>query len=75
LCVDGTLDWLQLQTLVRSMSAFHKTLIVVHVQAEADGQWRVDEMAMASEHAPFRHHNNRTAVIQQAGQQVKRQKM
>jgi hypothetical protein len=60
------------------MSSFHKTLIVAHASQSAEtGEWTVKELAMASEHAPFRHANSKDrvrSVMQEAGQQLKKQK-
>lgn len=66
-----------MQTLVRSMPDFHKTLILAHVRqistnesnkasnippdkhriviSQSSNLYFVDELAMATEHAPFRH--------------------
>jgi hypothetical protein len=52
-----------MQTLVRSMPDLHKTLILAHLRRRGnkndgdddDDDWTVDELAMATEHAPFRH--------------------
>ena len=78
----GRLDWRNLQTLARSMPDWHKTLIVAHVRAvQNDGgdggdgdageeecvRYEVDELAIATEHAPFRHKNAPRGV----GSQVK----
>lgn len=53
---DGLLDWKAIQTLVRSMPDLHKTLILASVVGEyKDGTATVNELAMATEHAPFRH--------------------
>jgi tRNA intron endonuclease, catalytic C-terminal domain len=79
---DGTLDWKLLQSLVRSMPDLHKTLIVAHLvqqgkQPSPDDddddthqqpQWQVQEMAIATEHAPFRHKKN---TVQVGGQKKK----
>ena len=62
-----------LQTLARSMPDLHKTLIVANVrelevasshddddglqQLLAQERYAVDELAIATEHAPFRHKN------------------
>jgi len=53
---DELLDWRSLQTLVRSMPDLHKTLILAHVEGDYKGDSAViHELAMATEHAPFRH--------------------
>jgi hypothetical protein len=36
------------------MPDFHKTLILANLRWD-DGEWKVDELAVATEHAPFRH--------------------
>jgi tRNA intron endonuclease, catalytic C-terminal domain len=48
---DGSIEWPAMQSLVRSMSDYKKTLIVVHLREDG----RIDELALGSEHAPFRH--------------------
>ena len=81
---DGSLDWRMLQTLVRSMPDLRKTLIVANVSEvksiEEEGgvcldgdderRYKVDELAFATEHAPFRHKN----IPQGVGTQVKPQR-
>ena len=78
---DGSLDWKLLQCLVRSMPDLHKTLILAHLtpkkiegdssgEVEEDDKWDVQELAMATEHAPFRH--RKTVEV---GGQHKRQKL
>lgn len=71
LSVDGSMDWRELQTLVRSMPGLHKTLIVanVAVDQENNNEFVVQEVAVATEHAPFRHRK-----YHEVGSQVKRQK-
>ena len=50
-----------MQTLVRSMPDLHKTLVLVNANAakviDIDGNSNrcVDELAISTEHAPFRH--------------------
>lgn len=66
---DGMLDWREIQTMVRSMPDFHKTLILVNVRLDKEGKSIVDELAMATEHAPFRH---KQKLIDQAGLQRKK---
>jgi len=68
---DGILDWKVLQTLVRSMPSLHKTLILASVREIGNDEYKVDEIAMATEHAPFRHKKVQTEV----GAQRKKQKM
>jgi hypothetical protein len=53
--LDGLLDWREIQTLVRSMPDLHKTLILANVKSDASGNRIVEELAIATEHAPFRH--------------------
>lgn len=55
LLVDGSIDWRAMQTLVRSMPDLHKTLILANLRWNEERDWKVDELAMATEHAPFRH--------------------
>jgi tRNA-intron lyase len=64
---DGHLDWRQMQSLVRSMPGLHKTLILANVRRSGK-EYEVDELAMATEHAPFRH--KKTVV--QVGEQRKK---
>jgi len=80
---DGDLDWRTVQTLVRSMPDLHKTLIIAHVKEVAvelekeeeiivtygdpSRRYVVEELAIASEHAPFRHKNVKKGV----GMQIK----
>jgi hypothetical protein len=59
---DEFIDWREMQTLVRSMPDLHKTLVLVNVNVNAnakdiDGNNNrcVDELAITTEHAPFRH--------------------
>lgn len=70
--VDEKVDWRNMQTLVRSMPTLHKTLILANiVEQEGGGQeYAVQEIAMATEHAPFRHKN----VKKKVGEQRKKQK-
>jgi hypothetical protein len=56
------IDWREIQTLTRSMPDFHKTLMVVNVKGDS-----IEEIAMATEHAPFRHRPAPKAI----GSQVK----
>mmetsp|Transcript_10468 Transcript_10468/g.15220 ORF Transcript_10468/g.15220 Transcript_10468/m.15220 type:complete len:145 (+) Transcript_10468:90-524(+) len=74
---DTTVDWRMVQTLVRSMPDLHKTLILANVRNkfadEGDGEddecpYVVDELAIATEHAPFRHKKKQIEV----GSQVKK---
>lgn len=79
----GGIDWRTIQTLVRSMPDLHKTLILAHVkqisscgstacytEGKNDGEYVVEEIAIASEHAPFRHKKVNAGV----GGQIKKQK-
>mmetsp|Transcript_30142 Transcript_30142/g.72358 ORF Transcript_30142/g.72358 Transcript_30142/m.72358 type:complete len:92 (-) Transcript_30142:70-345(-) len=67
--IDGMLDWREIQTMVRSMPDFHKTLVLANVRLDEEGKSVVDELAMATEHAPFRH---KQRIIDQAGLQRKK---
>ena len=61
--------------MVRLMPDLHKTLLLASLHLEADGTYSVQELAMASEHAPFRHkHLERTRKATQVGAQRKKQK-
>ena len=64
-----------MQTLVRSMPDLHKTLILANVRhgGAAHDDWVVEELAMATEHAPFRH-RHKIAGEAKVGTQRKRQK-
>jgi hypothetical protein len=78
--IEETLDWRRVQTLVRSMPGLHKTLIIACVKPVGQcltvkqciddeleyTQYTVKELAIASEHAPFRHKN-----IKGVGMQIK----
>ena len=70
---DG-LDWRCLQTLCRSMPDLHKTLIVCRVTRKCVERVKiedsVEEIAVTSEHAPFRYREKKIDI----GCQVKRQK-
>lgn len=68
--VDERLDWRTMQTLVRSMPDLHKTLILAHIREEGE-DFVVQEMAIATEHAPFRHRN----PVKKVGDQRKKQKV
>lgn len=75
LYADGLLDWRMIQSLVRLMPDLHKTLLLASLRPEADGTYSVQELAMGSEHAPFRHkHLERTRKATQVGVQRKKQK-
>ena len=68
---DGLLDWRSIQTLVRSMPDLHKTLIIVYISGDwKDGDATIHELAMTTEHAPFRHRHK----IKEVGGQKKKQK-
>ena len=62
---DGLIDWREMQTLTRSMPDFHKTLVLVNVKGDS-----IEELAMTTEHAPFRHRQKPKEV----GGQVKKKK-
>lgn len=57
-----------MQTLVRSMPDLHKTLIVANLRRTSPDQYEVDELAIATEHAPFRH---KKATVDVGGQRKK----
>eukprot|EP00934_Nitzschia_sp_Nitz4_P008019 Nitzschia sp. Nitz4//scaffold189_size62959//59156//59602//NITZ4_006318-RA/size62959-snap-gene-0.5-mRNA-1//1//CDS//3329539926//8009//frame0 len=58
---EGLLEWREIQTLVRSMPDLHKTLILANVVGDLpendddETEFTVQELAVATEHAPFRH--------------------
>lgn len=70
--LDGRLDWRTMQTLTRSMPDLHKTLILAHIVQNEHGDFSVEEMAIATEHAPFRHRKHN--VTPKVGSQVKKPK-
>mmetsp|Transcript_52398 Transcript_52398/g.157229 ORF Transcript_52398/g.157229 Transcript_52398/m.157229 type:complete len:212 (-) Transcript_52398:20-655(-) len=97
---EGRVNWRMVQTLVRSMSDFHKTLILAHVRpmksccdlepaSTATGRggsmlsaqnapvgsevYEVVELAIATEHAPFRHKTAKRRKVE-VGSQKKRKK-
>jgi hypothetical protein len=71
---DGRIDWRMMQTLVRSMPNLHKTLILANLQQQEGGQWHVSELALATEHAPFRH-KKQVVSKTQVGAQRKKQRI
>ena len=73
--VDGSVDWRAMQTLARSMPDLHKTLILANARLTPNTSdvWDVEEIAMATEHAPFRHRNKMVAETK-VGTQRKKQK-
>lgn len=74
---DGLLDWRMIQSMVRLMPDLHKTLLLasLHPQQDNDGNWQVQELAMASEHAPFRHkHLERRQNAARVGNQRKKKR-
>jgi hypothetical protein len=54
------------------MPDLHKTLIVAHPQQLGPDQYTIDELAIATEHAPFRH---KKAVVDVGGQRKKKLKI
>lgn len=69
--LGSKLDWREIQTLVRSMPDLHKTLILANVIGDIkQDDATIQELAMATEHAPFRHRQKLVEV----GSQRKRQK-
>ena len=52
---DDTIDWREMQTLARSMPDLHKTLVLANVKAKDNDIPYVEELAITTEHAPFRH--------------------
>ncbi|GKY92625.1 hypothetical protein MPSEU_000232600 [Mayamaea pseudoterrestris] len=84
---NGILDWRRIQVLARSMPSLHKTLILAYIKkttADAtanannnndddDDNFTVEELAIGTEHAPFRH--KKQAFIQDPGEQQKKRKV
>lgn len=71
------MDWRMIQSLVRLMPDLHKTLLLASLRRdEATKSYTVEELAMTSEHAPFRHkHVERLKKTKAApGQQTKAQR-
>jgi hypothetical protein len=71
---DGTIDWRQMQSLVRLMPDLHKTLLLAMLSPDGKS---VQEMAFTSEHAQFRQkHLKRVQQQAQAipGRQTKKKK-
>mmetsp|Transcript_21811 Transcript_21811/g.32344 ORF Transcript_21811/g.32344 Transcript_21811/m.32344 type:complete len:156 (-) Transcript_21811:114-581(-) len=89
-------NWMQIQTLARSMSTLHKQLVIVDILpgSKDDGvsiayplrkedefgkeggvhdssYYCIDEIAVASGHAPFRHKRN---AVKKVGSQVKEER-
>jgi hypothetical protein len=52
-------------------SDLHKTLILANVRTGDNGKFTVEELAIATEHAPFRHKN----IITEVGGQRKKAKL
>lgn len=71
--VGGRLDWRTMQTMARSMPDLHKTLILAHPRQDKDGKIVIDEIAIATEHAPFRH--KKKLLITNVGEQRKKTKI
>ena len=69
------MDWRMIQSLVRSQNDFHKTLILTNIRLVND-QFIVDELAIATEHAPFRYKNKKKHDLNalKAGTQSKKKK-
>eukprot|EP00536_Pseudo-nitzschia_multiseries_P000510 jgi/Psemu1/249611/estExt_Genewise1Plus.C_60161 len=65
---DESIDWREMQTLVRSMPDLHKTLVLANVKGIDTGNPYVEELAITTEHAPFRH---RPKTIEVGGQKKK----
>jgi hypothetical protein len=69
--IDELIDWREMQTLVRSMPDLHKTLVLCLVSGEGDDRI-VQEIAMATEHAPFRQRTKKFSTS--VGSQKKKKK-
>jgi len=61
--VENEIDWRGIQSLVRSMPALHKTLVLARMTTDG-----IQELCFATEHAPFRHRR----VVGPVGSQRKR---
>jgi tRNA-intron lyase len=66
--VDERMDWRTMQTLVRSMPDLHKTLVIAHIRETEEGESIVEELMIATEHAPFR----QKKALKQVGEQRKK---
>ena len=65
---EDVLDWRCIQTLCRSMSSLHKTLIICTVRSDVlTGDAVIEEMAISTEHAPFRYRTKKNV-----GEQMKK---
>lgn len=67
---DESIDWREMQTLVRSMPDLHKTLVLANVKGIDGNNPYVEELAITTEHAPFRH---RPKTIEVGAQKKKTQ--
>jgi hypothetical protein len=55
------------------MPSLHKTLILAYIRPQEDGSLEVDELAVGSEHAPFRHKKH-VLDVSEPGKKRKNQK-
>lgn len=73
--LDESIDWREMQTLVRSMPDLHKTLVLANVKGINGDNPYVEELAITTEHAPFRHRPKSIEVGGQRKAQSKRAKL
>ena len=64
-----------MQTLVRSMPDLHKTLVLANVKGADGDHPYVEELAITTEHAPFRHRPKAIEIGAQRKNQNKKAKL
>jgi len=72
---DESIDWREMQTLVRSMPDLHKTLVLANVKGADGDRPYVEELAITTEHAPFRHRPKTIEIGAQRKTQNKKAKL
>jgi hypothetical protein len=72
---DELIDWREMQTLVRSMPDLHKTLVLANVKGVGEDDMYVEELAITTEHAPFRHRPKSIEIGAQRKTQSKKHKL
>lgn len=72
---DESIDWREMQTLVRSMPDLHKTLVLANVKGVTGDNPYVEELAITTEHAPFRHRPKSIEIGAQRKTQNKKLKL
>lgn len=73
--LDKSIDWREMQTLVRSMPDLHKTLVLANVKGVELHNPYVEELAITTEHAPFRHRPKSIEIGAQRKTQNKKTKV